>query len=166
MARRVFFSFHFDQDIWRANQVRNANVVAGPDVAGYFDHSEYQQAKLGGYGAINRMILRHLENTSVTVVLIGTYTATRPWVNFEIQESIKRKNGLLGVYINHLRDALGANSAQGPKPNVPNGVEFPCFLWDGSLGWFRGAIEEAGKRSDALKGPPTPPSSFGFRSIR
>jgi hypothetical protein len=28
MARRVFFSFHYDNDVWRANQVRNANVVA------------------------------------------------------------------------------------------------------------------------------------------
>lgn len=34
MARRVFFSFHYDGDVWRANQVRNANVVAGADVAG------------------------------------------------------------------------------------------------------------------------------------
>jgi hypothetical protein len=45
MARRVFFSFHYDRDIWRANQVRNCNVVAGVDVAGFFDHSEYQEAK-------------------------------------------------------------------------------------------------------------------------
>jgi len=40
MARRVFFSFKYKGDIWRANQVRNANVVAGADVAGFFDHSE------------------------------------------------------------------------------------------------------------------------------
>ncbi len=78
MARRVFFSFHYKFDIFRANQVRNANVVAGPDVAGFFDHSEYQDAKAQGDEAIRRMILRHLDNTSVTVVLIGTYTAARP----------------------------------------------------------------------------------------
>jgi len=24
MARRAFFSFHFDRDYWRANQVRNS----------------------------------------------------------------------------------------------------------------------------------------------
>jgi hypothetical protein len=43
------------------------------------------------------MILKHLENTSVTVVLIGTETANRPWVKYEIEQSIARKNGLLGV---------------------------------------------------------------------
>ena len=37
MARRVFFSFHFENDIWRVNQVRNANVVAGgPNAAAKF----------------------------------------------------------------------------------------------------------------------------------
>jgi hypothetical protein len=53
-------------------------------VAGFFDHSEYEAAKARGDEAIRRMILRHLDNTSVTVVLIGTYTAVRPWVQFEM----------------------------------------------------------------------------------
>jgi len=97
MARRVFFSFHYEGDIWRANQVRNANVVAGPDVAGFFDHSEYEEAKKQEDDGIRKMIRRHLENTTVTVVLIGNQTAFRPWVKFEIEESIKRKKGFLGV---------------------------------------------------------------------
>ncbi len=45
MARRVYFAFHFERDIFRANQVRNSNVVAGPDRAGFYDHSEYEEAK-------------------------------------------------------------------------------------------------------------------------
>ena len=60
MARRVFFSFHHD-DIWRANQVRNANVVAGSHLAGFFDRSEYEVAKKAGKDGIHRMILSHLE---------------------------------------------------------------------------------------------------------
>lgn len=28
MARRVFFSFHFDNDFWRVQQVRNINALA------------------------------------------------------------------------------------------------------------------------------------------
>jgi hypothetical protein len=104
MARRVFFSFHYDNDIWRANQVRNSNVVAGSDVAGFFDHSEYEEAKRAGAEGIRRMILRHLNNTTVTVVLIGTETANRPWVKYEIEQSINRKSGLLGVYIHHLKN--------------------------------------------------------------
>lgn len=152
MARRVFFSFHYDNDIWRANQVRNSNVVAGPDVAGFFDHSEYQEAKRAGAEGIRRMILRHLRNTTVTVVLIGTETAYRPWVKYEIEQSIARDNGLLGIYIHRLKDQNGQTSVRGPKPSVPANVEFPAYDWDGDLDRFRREIEAAGRRSDALRG--------------
>lgn len=151
MARRVFFSFHYTNDIWRANQVRNANVVAGPDTAGFFDHSEYEEAKKSGKAAIERMILRHLNGTSVTVVLIGTETADRPWAKFEIEKSIEQKNGLLGIYIHHLKNVDGEISYRGTKPSVPQGVEFPAYDWDKDLDRFRREIEAAGKRSDALR---------------
>lgn len=153
MARRVFFSFYYDNDIWRANQVRNSNVVAGSDVAGFFDHSEYEEAKKTGADGIRRMILRHLSNTTVTVVLIGVETANRPWVKYEIEQSIERKNGLLGVFIHHLKDQNGRSSpSRGPKPSVPWNVEFPAYDWDADLDRFRREIEAAGKRSDALRG--------------
>jgi len=147
----VFFGFHFERDVWRANQVRNANVVVGPDVAGFFDHSEYEDAKRSSDDAVARLILRHLDNTSVTVVLIGTETATRPWVRYEVQQSIARKNGLLGVHIHQLKDQSGQTSARGPQPSVPAGIEFPAYDWDSNLDRFRKEIETAGKRSDALR---------------
>jgi hypothetical protein len=152
MARRVFFSFHYDNDVWRANQVRNANVVAGADVAGFFDHSEYEEAKKKGTDAIKRMILRNLDNTSVTVVLIGSETANRPWVKYEIEQSIAKKNGLLGIQIHHLKNQHGETSFfAGPTPTVPSGVEFPIYSWDRDLDRFRREIEAAGKRSDVLR---------------
>ena len=38
------------------------------------------------------------------MVLIGAETANRPWVKYEIEQSIARKNGLLGIYIHRLKD--------------------------------------------------------------
>jgi hypothetical protein len=151
MARRVFFSFHFDGDIWRANQVRNCNVVAGTDVAGFFDHSEYAEAKNTGFDGIHRMILKHLKDTTVTIVLIGTRTSERPWVKQEIADSVARKNGLLGIYIHHLKDKDGRTSTRGLLPAVPPGVEFPAYDWDGNLTTFAYQIEAAGKRADAWR---------------
>lgn len=152
MARRVFFSFHYSNDIWRANQVRNSNVVAGVDTAGFFDHSEYEEAKKTGNDGIKRMILKNLKKTSVTVVLIGAETASRPWVKYEIAQSIAQENGLLGIYIHHLRDQDRNSSLfRGPKPAVPAGIEFPAYDWDRDLEKLRKAIEAAGKRSDALR---------------
>jgi hypothetical protein len=151
MARRVFFSFNHDDDIWRANQVRNSNVVAGPHLAGFFDHSEYVEADKKGKDAIQRMILKHLKDTTVTVVLIGTETANRPWVKYEIEQSIARKNGLLGIYIHHLKDSNQRPSSRGAKPAVPEDVDFPAYDWDKDLDRFRKAIEAAGQRADTLR---------------
>jgi hypothetical protein len=152
MARRAFFSFHYDKDIWRANQVRNCNVVAGVEAAGFFDHSEYVEAKKQGDDGIKRMILRNLKNTTVTVVLIGAETASRPWVKYEIAQSIAQKNGLLGIHIYHLKDKDGNTSwYRGQVPSVPWGVDFPTYDWDKDLDRFKREIEAAGKRSDSLR---------------
>lgn len=151
MARRVYFAFHFERDIFRINQVRNSNVVAGVDRAGFYDHSEYLEAKKKGDQEIRRLILSKLEGTSVTVVLIGHETASRPWVQFEIAESIKRGNGLLGVFVHHLVDhQRTADSVYPlpPSPVVPAGTECPLILWTGDLSGFSAAIEAAGARAD------------------
>lgn len=151
MARRVFFSFHFENDIWRANQVRNCNVVHGVDIAGYFDHSEYETAKRGGSAAIQRMIDGHLEGTSVTVVLIGRETALRPWVQYEISKSIERDNALLGIQIHHLKDQAGYTDLPGSIPTVPAGVQFPVHMWNNSAATFGLLIEDSGRRADMLR---------------
>ena len=140
MARRVFFSFDHDNDIWRANQVRNANVVAGSHLAGFFDHSEYEVAQKKGKAGIQRMILNHLKDTTVTVVLIGTETANRPWVKYEIEQSIARKNGLPGIYIHRLKDPNSPPTSRGAKPAVPEGVDFPAYAWDKDLDHFLGVL--------------------------
>lgn len=97
------------------------------------------------------MILKNLKNTSVTVVLIGHQTANRPWVKYEIEESLAQKNALLGINIHHLRNNEGETSWRGSKPSVPIGTDFPAYDWDKDLDRFRREIEAAGKRSDALR---------------
>ena len=152
METRVFFSFHYGGDIWRAKQVRNSNVVAGIDVAGFFGRSEYEEAEKKGVGAIRQMILRNLAGTSVTVVLAGKDTANRPWVREEIKLSIAQNNGLLGIYIHHLGDRYGQTGFWQPtKPAVPLGVEFPAHDWDGDLNRLRREIDTAGRRADAMR---------------
>ena len=37
MARKVFFSFHYGRDLWRANVVGNSAMVEGVSVAGFED---------------------------------------------------------------------------------------------------------------------------------
>ena len=159
MARRVFFSFHFE-DSWRANQVRQVNVVYGTDIAGFYDHSEYEEEKRGP-AAVRREILQHLKGTSVTIVLIGTHTAERPWVNFEIRESLARGNKLIGIWIHHLtapppgwpnapRWAWGPSPQGGIPPALP--ASTPIYMWDAKkVRGFARVIEQAGRDAERLR---------------
>lgn len=115
-GRRTFFSFHFQRDIWRANVVRNANKVDAVARVPYFDASLWEKAKRQGDAAIKAMIDTALRNTSVTVVLIGAETASRPYVKYEIQRSIERGNGLLGVRIHGIEDQSGKTDLPGALP--------------------------------------------------
>ena len=114
MARRVFFSFHYKNDVFRSNVVRNSWVTQGNEAAGFIDKAAFEQIKLHGQHAVERWIDDQLKGTSVTVVLIGSETLDRYFVRYEICESLKRGNGIIGVHINYIEDAkTKALSARG-----------------------------------------------------
>ena len=48
MARRVFFSFHYQRDLWRVNVVRNSAMVDGVSAAGFHDQSLWEETKKRG----------------------------------------------------------------------------------------------------------------------
>jgi len=129
-GRRTFFSFHYKRDIWRSSIVRNAHVVTASSAAGWTDASLWEDAKRKGRGAIQRLIDKGLENTSVTAVLIGTKTSQREYVNYEIRQSLARGNGILGVHIHMIAGADGKTDARGAPPGllVQNSVR--CYDWD------------------------------------
>jgi hypothetical protein len=115
-GRRVYFSFHYEADIWRASNVRNLGAIDAAARAGFTDASLWEKVKRKGEPEICRLIQTGLHGTSVTAVLIGAQTATRPWVDYEIRASIKRGNGLVGVRIHGIKDQAGRTSTRGPVP--------------------------------------------------
>jgi len=116
MARRVFFCFHYQRDIWQVNQIRNVPNVVGCAAAGFQDASLWEAAKKNGDPAIKKLIDDGLQNTSVTVVCIGSKTAGRKYINYEIEQSIKRGNGIVGIQIHHLKDQTGNTDTPGDTP--------------------------------------------------
>jgi MTH538 TIR-like domain (DUF1863). len=113
MARRVFFSFHYENDITRAMIVRNSWVIRGIKEANFEDKAEFEKIKLQGDQAIYKWIDNQLNGTSVTVVLIGEETLSRPFVQYEICESLNRGNGIIGVHINNVLNLSGGLSPKG-----------------------------------------------------
>lgn len=116
MARKVFFSFHFDRDAWRAGQVRNSDLIPNEDEYGFIDSVDWEEVKRKGIEEIKRWIDSQLKDTSVTVVLIGAETAERYWVNYEIRKSWERGNAILGVYIHNTKDQDGKTDTSGANP--------------------------------------------------
>src|SRR5258708_3117326 len=101
MPRKVFFSFHYKRDSVRAGQVRNSNVVRNQRVetSDFIDSVKGEEVQRNGEQAIKDWIAAQLHGTSVTGVLVGAQTAQRKWIKYEIDESLKRGNGLLSIYI-------------------------------------------------------------------
>ena len=102
MARKVFFSFHYEEDINRSMVVRNNGTTK--DFVGFIDKAEFESVKKQGNQAIYNWIDNQLKGTSVTVVLIGEETLNRPFVQYEIQKSIEKGNAIIGVFIHNIKD--------------------------------------------------------------
>ena len=115
MARRVFFSFHYQQDIERASRVRDTWRLSG-EASIVLDPDSWEAIKRQGPATIKSWILRQMDDTSVTVVLIGEHTASRRYVKFEVERSLGEGKGILGIYIDGIRDSQGQTSARGRNP--------------------------------------------------
>lgn len=162
MARRVFFSFNYDRDMLRVGQIRNSGVALarGDTPCGLVDPAEWEGIKGGGDSAIVQWIDAQLSGTSVTVVLIGAETANGQWINYEIVESVRRGNGLLGVYIHNLKDRDGLTVARGENPfdyvtfrntGAKLSRTYPTYDWVQNNGrrnlstWIEAAAKQAGR---------------------
>ncbi len=124
MARRTFFSFHYQPDVWRAWNVRNSWVVRPADEidAGFFDSSVFEASKRESETSLKNFLRDGLNNTSVTCVLAGANTWSRRWVRYEIARSIIKGNGLLAVYIHGLKDRDGNVTTKGADPLAQMGL--------------------------------------------
>lgn len=113
MARRVFYSFHYLPDSWRACQVRNIGIVEGNRPA---SDNDWETVKRGGDKAIQKWIDDQLNGRSCTVILIGKDTAGRKWIDYEIETSWNSGKGVLGIYIHRLKNSQGFQTTKGSNP--------------------------------------------------
>jgi hypothetical protein len=149
MARKVFFSFHYQRDLWRVNVVRNSGVIEGVSAAGFHDQSLWEETMKKGDDAIKKLIDNGLNGTSVTVVLIGAETASRNYVSYEIEKSIVRGNGILGIRVNNIKDQDGHTDSLGAVPAALTKVGAPVYTYEyGKLAeWVENAYKKANPQS-------------------
>jgi hypothetical protein len=163
VARRTFFSFQYE-DVARVMVIRNSWVTQGIESAGFIDKAEFEEVERKGEQSVMNWIDRQIDGTSVTAILIGCDTSKSRWVSYEIEQSIKRGNGLLGIYI-HKINGLGLGTTykgENPLDNhqiTASGAWYPCkasqfyktYDWVDNGGynnlgnWIEEAAQKAGR---------------------
>jgi hypothetical protein len=111
--RQVFYSFHYDNDVMRVQQIRNIGALEDNKPV---SHNDWEQVKRGGDAAIKRWIDNNLSYKSCLIVLVGTETANRPWVKYEIEKAWNDGKGVLGIYIHNLSCPRNGKSVKGNNP--------------------------------------------------
>ena len=147
MGRNCCIIFDYDNDLARAKQINDLGLVRGSAPAGFDDASRWQEARNAGEGAVRKLIDDALSGTSATIVLVGEKTADLDYVEYAIEQSISRKNGIVGFFVHDMPDENGNTSAKGGVPYEVQAAEkldahhYEVHDWDQSK--FEEWVEEA-----------------------
>ena len=110
---RAFYSFHYNPDNWRAATVRSIGAIEGNKPA---PDNDWEIITKGGDAAIKKWIADQMYGRSCTVVLVGTNTAGRKWINHEIIKSWDDGMGVVGIHIHGLKNSKKELSTKGKNP--------------------------------------------------
>ncbi|WLD95986.1 TIR domain-containing protein [Agrobacterium leguminum] len=113
MARKCFYSFHYDDDNWRVSTVKNIGAIEGQQLIAAND---FEELKRQGDKAVSDWIAKNMAGRSTVIVLIGSNTAARKWVNHEIKYGFENGKALVGIHIHRLLDRQGNPSKKGANP--------------------------------------------------
>ena len=112
--RKIFYSFHFDNDVFRVQQVRQMGVIEGNEPVAA---NTWEQLKKND-SSVEKWIDENMSGKSCVIVLIGTDTHKRPWVKYEIKKAWKDGKGLLGIHIHTSRALTPASARKAPTPST------------------------------------------------
>ena len=97
----------------RVQQIRNMGVIDGNIPA---SPNNWETLKRSGDAAIEKWIDENMKYRSCVIVLVGSETANRKWVKYEIQKAWKDGKGLFGIYIHNLKDPRTGIGRRGKNP--------------------------------------------------
>ncbi|MGA3797553.1 TIR domain-containing protein [Pseudomonas fluorescens] len=113
MAKRnVFYSFHFDKDVFRVQQIRNMVVLVGDDPVSPNTWEEIKSTEQGVEDWINE----NLKRKTCLVVLVGEDTANRKWVKYEIKRACELDIPVVGGRIHNVKCVNTGYGKKGPDP--------------------------------------------------
>lgn len=113
MARKCFYSFHYNPDCIRASQVRQIGAIEGNQPA---SDNDWETVKGGGDTAIEKWIANQMAGKTCAIILVGQDTANRKWINHEIVKAWDRGLGVVGIRIHGLKNFQGETTLAGANP--------------------------------------------------
>ncbi|MCL2783913.1 MAG: TIR domain-containing protein [Propionibacteriaceae bacterium] len=124
----VFYSFHYDRDSWRVQQIINMGVIEGQPL---LNSQDWEAVRRRGDAAIKKWIDEQMKYKQAVVVLIGAQTASRRWVLYEIGKAWEERRPLVGVRIHGLKDANQQIDYAGTDPftQVETQDGYPLSTW-------------------------------------
>lgn len=111
--KQIFYSFHFDNDVMRVQQIRNIGALEDNKPVSV---NEWEQIRRSGDAAIERWIDENMKYKNCVVVLVGEETAGRKWVKHEIKKAWNDGRGLVGIYIHNIKCPRNGLGRQGQNP--------------------------------------------------
>jgi hypothetical protein len=100
VKRQIFYSFHYDKDVFRVQQIRNIGALEENKPA---TPNTWEEVKKGGDTAIKKWIDDNMSGKTCVVVLVGEDTSNRSWVRYEIKKAWDEGKGILGIHIHNLK---------------------------------------------------------------
>jgi hypothetical protein len=113
VTRKAFYSFHYEADSHRASQVRNMGLIEGSQTV---SDNKWEEITRSGETAIKKWIGDQMTGKSCVIVLIGSETAGRKWINYEIEQAWNNGKGILGIHIHRLKNLSQQQSTKGVNP--------------------------------------------------
>ncbi len=113
MAKQVFFSFHYKPDNWRVSQIRNIGVIEGNKAA---SDNKWEEVTKGGEKAIKKWIDDNMNYRTCVIVLVGSNTAGRKWIDYEIKKGWGDGKGVVGIHIHNIKDSDSNQATKGKNP--------------------------------------------------
>lgn len=132
MSKKIFFCFDYESDMDRALVVRDGWAAQGKSAAGFIDQAAYEQIKREGLSNVCNWMDQQIEDSAVSVVLIGSETLSLPYIQHAVLKSVEKGMPIIGVHVEQLKDNNSVPSARGETHTIigkyPSGT--PAYFDD------------------------------------
>ncbi|MCP4438512.1 MAG: hypothetical protein GY810_06165 [Aureispira sp.] len=141
-----FFSFHFSHDFDRICTVTDTWLKQpNTSMTPFISTAQIIEMMKEGLPAILRWVNEEVAKSDAVVLLIGSQTEGRYFIEYEIQQAILQQKPIYGIHINQVPDKSGKTEAKSLSP-LPSLCSHYDWQEDNGaehiLDWTKRAIQE------------------------